>query len=298
MPMEALIDYYRPTYSEPYWIPDILPKWERRPTQIMKDRFPSQVVILAGGRGTRLVEKTRDIPKPMLKVGDKTLLEWIIDIYSVQGLHEFIIPVGYRKEVIFQYFMEKFEYTYEMDNENKVLIGKYGNENLTIVDTGDDTLTGGRIKRIKDYVDGPFFCTYGDGLAPINLAALSNQHRNSDAIVTLTAVHPPPRFGSVKFTGDDGQIEEFGEKQDNVGGWVNGGYMLCEPSIFQEIGGDDTNFEYDVLPLLAYNKELFGYKHNGWWRGVDTLRDLIELNDMVEEGNIEWMKIFGQPGVS
>lgn len=250
---------------------------------------PHQAIILAGGRGTRMMEVTHAIPKPMIGLGGKPLLEHIIDIYSAQGVHEFVIPVGYRKEVVFQYFMDKFENTYEMDTENKVLIGGYGNERLVIVDTGLDTMTGGRIKRVQAFMNNaPFYCTYGDGLANVNLFRLSEIHRHTIAQVTLTAVHPIPRFGAIKF-GEEGMITEFGEKTDHLGGYINGGFMVCEPSVFDEIAGDDTNFEADILSDLAFCGELFGYKHDGFWYCVDTMRDLQYLQDLVATGDIKWL---------
>lgn len=247
------------------------------------------VVILAGGKGTRISEKTKETPKPMLMVGDKPLLMHIIDIYSEQGLHEFIIPVGYRGEDIFAYFASLFEKTYE--HGDGAWAGKIGKDIITIVSTGADTQTGGRIKRLQPRINSPFYLTYGDGLANINLFKLRRTYEQDANIVTLTAVHPLPRFGSVRFYSPyRNTISSFGEKQDNLG-WVNGGFMLCHPKLFNLIESDEINLESDVLPALAEVGMLSGYKHEDFWQCVDTLRDLENLQQIYSEQGAIWLNI-------
>lgn len=276
--LETLIDYQR----------KLAPKF--------MSMYPSpfQVVILAGGRGTRLMEETQNIPKPMLKVGDKTLLEHIIDIYSVQGLHEFLIPVGYKKEVIFDYFIHKFDIIYMNDGEQKVLTGKLGKNVISIIYTGEDTQTGGRIKKLRPRINAPFYLTYGDGLGNVDLHGVKLVHELCDADVTLTAVHPVARFGALKLEGD--KVVEFGEKTDFLSGWINGGFMLMSPSIFEMIDSDDTNLEGEVLPYIANYGGLAAYKHEGFWKCVDIERDLVSLREIEQEkyhGEYEWLKISG-----
>lgn len=247
------------------------------------------VVILAGGKGTRISEKTKETPKPMLMVGDKPLLMHIIDIYASQGLHEFIIPTGYKGEYIFAYFTSLFEG--EVHKTSYGLTGRIDDIVVSIIDTGNDTQTGGRIKRLEPYIDGPFYLTYGDGLANINLHNLKRIFENDANIVTLTAVHPLPRFGSVQFYSPyRNTITKFGEKQDNLG-WVNGGFMLCHPKLFNLIESDEINLESDVLPALAQVGMLNGYKHEGYWQCVDTLRDLENLQQIYSEQGAIWLNI-------
>lgn len=252
---------------------------------------PFQVVILAGGRGTRLMEETQNIPKPMLKVGDKTLLEHIIDIYSIQGLHEFLIPVGYKKEVIFDYFRERgFVY---IDTAESLTV-KVDKDIISIIDTGEDTQTGGRIKRLQPRINAPFYMTYGDAVSNVDIHGVKLVHEVNDADVTLTAVHPVARFGALKLDGN--KVTEFGEKTDFLEGWINGGFMLISPSIFEMIDSDDTNLESEVLPYIASYGGLAAYKHEGIWRCVDSLRDLITLREIEKEkyhGEYEWLKISG-----
>lgn len=252
---------------------------------------PFQVVILAGGRGTRLMEETQKIPKPMLTVGENTLLEHIIDIYRVQGLREFLIPVGYKKEIIFDYFKRKFELVY-IDTSD-CLTGKMLNTNVvvSIINTGVDTQTGGRIRRLQPRINAPFYLTYGDGLGNVDLHSLKLVHESNDADVTLTAVHPVARFGALKLDGD--LVTEFGEKTDFLSGWINGGFMLVNPSIFEMIDGDDTNLEADVLPYIASYGGLAAYKHEDFWRCCDIERDLVTLREIYEDIGPQWLKITG-----
>lgn len=245
---------------------------------------PTQVVILAGGKGIRLMEETTKIPKPMLQVGDKTLLEHIIGIYSSQGLHEFLIPTGYLSRQVEDYFLNKFERVYV--NESGYAVGKLGRDTVSIIYTGEDTQTGGRIKRLQPYITGSFHLTYGDGISSVNLYQLRELHNSLNPDVTLTAVHPIPRFGALKLNGN--RVTEFGEKTDHLGGWINGGYMVVSPSIFSLIDSDDTNLESDVLPYIASYGGLVAHRHEGFWKCVDTQRDLVELRQIYDENGGTW----------
>lgn len=251
------------------------------------------VVILAGGKGTRISEKTKEMPKPMLMIGDKPMLMHIIDIYASQGLHEFYIPVGYLSKQIFNYFHHNFDYI--LINDSGHMVGKIGKNVITIIDTGENTLTGGRIKRLQPYITSDFYLTYGDGLGNINLYELDKVHERNATIVTLTAVHPLPRFGSVQFQSSSRDtISAFGEKQDNFG-WVNGGFMRCNPRLFNLIiNGDKSNLESDILPVLAETRMLCGYKHEDFWTCIDTLRDLENVNQIYNEFGAEWLTISGK----
>jgi len=265
---------------------------------------PTQVVILAGGKGTRLMEKTGEMPKPLLKVGNKTLLEHIVDIYSAQGYHDFIIPIGYLKEKVFEWFGGKLEKwsNYEIGEEFstefsgreiRYMQGQVRENTFQIVDTGEDTLTGGRLKRIQEYITGPFMLTYGDGVGNVDLGNLVTKHKELKVDVTLAAVHPQPRFGALRIL-DNGIVESFSEKGDYLSGWINGGFMICEPAIFGRISGDDVNLEQEIFPELAFDLMLGAYQHEGFWACVDTLRDLMALQQLHDEGNIEWLKLFGK----
>jgi len=251
-----------------------------------------KAVILAGGLGTRLSEETNLKPKPMVEVGGRPILWHILKIYSAHGINEFVICAGYKSYVIKEYFANYFlhmsDVTFDM-NENTMEVHRKNAEpwKVTIVDTGDDSMTGGRIKRIKDYIgDETFCCTYGDGVGDIDIKALIKQHQDSGLKATLTGVQPPGRFGALLLNGT--KIEAFQEKPQGDGSWINGGYFVLEPSVFDYIDGDETIWEREPLENLAQDGELGIYKHPGFWRPMDTLRDKNELEGQWESGDAKW----------
>ena len=213
-------------------------------------------VILAGGKGSRISELSKDIPKPMINVLGKPILIKIMQHYSNYGFNDFIIAAGYKKEVIKRYF-----------NFNK-----FKNWNIEVVDTGLNTMTGGRIKRLKKYInDKTFMLTYGDGLSDVNLEKLLKVHKKSKKIATLTAVRPPARFGAIKIFKN--RVSYFKEKSKLDEGWINGGFFVLEPTIFKFIKGDKSFFEREPLQKISKLKQLYAFKHKGFWQCMDTLRD-------------------------
>lgn len=233
-----------------------------------------KVVILAGGLGTRLAEETDVRPKPMVEVGGIPIIVHIMKIYSFWGLKDFIICTGYKGEFINQYFVE-----------NKYLLNSEL-WNITLVNTGDSAMTGGRIKKIREYIkEDDFMLTYGDGVANININELFNFHKKNDKICTVTAVQPTGRFGGLKI-GPEDIVEKFEEKPKDQ--WINGGFFVCKSKIFDYIDGDNTIFEKEPLETLAQNNELVAYKHHGFWKCMDTLKDKNDLNQMWRENKAEW----------
>lgn len=250
-----------------------------------------KAVILAGGLGTRLSEETSLKPKPMVEIGGRPILWHILKIYSSHGINDFVICAGYKgyiiKEYFANYFLHMSDVTFDMSN-NSVEIHQKNAEpwKVTVVDTGDETMTGGRIKRIAPYVDGAFCCTYGDGVGDVDIKALIDFHQKSGRKATLTGVQPPGRFGSLEIEGDS--IHAFQEKPVGDGSWINGGFFVLEPSVFDEIDGDASIWERKPLESLAAQGELGIYKHEGFWRPMDTLRDKIDLETMWDEGKARW----------
>lgn len=233
-----------------------------------------KVVILAGGLGTRLSEETDIRPKPMVEIGGKPILWHIMQIYSYYGYNDFIVCLGYKGEYIIKYF-EKNDYPKEW--------------NVELVDTGENTMTGGRIKRIQSYVNNnSFFLTYGDGLADIDIKKLLNFHNEHKKLLTITAVQPTGRFGGLKINHSNNIVEEFNEKPKGDGIWINGGFFVCSPQIFNFIDGDDTTFEQDPINKIINDKELMCYKHHGFWRCMDTLKDKNDLNNLWNNNKAEW----------
>jgi len=252
-----------------------------------------KVVILAGGRGTRISEETQAIPKPMIEIGGKPLLWHIMKIYSHHGFNDFIICLGYKgyliKEYFSHYFLHMSDITIDMStNETKIHYSKSDPWKITLLDTGLDTMTGGRLKRIEKYVDKKaFMMTYGDGVGNINLAELLKFHKKHGKHSTITAIQPTGRFGALDIA-QDNTVSSFFEKPSGDGAWVNGGFFVLEPEIFKYIKGDETTWERDPLEKLGREKQLVAFRHKGFWKPMDTLRDKNELEEMWCKGKAPW----------
>jgi glucose-1-phosphate cytidylyltransferase len=254
-----------------------------------------KAVILAGGLGTRLSEETVLRPKPMVEIGGFPILWHILKIYSAHGINDFVICAGYKGYVIKEYFANYFlhmsDVTFDMAANTMEVHHKRSEPwRVTIVDTGDESMTGGRIKRIEPYVDGTFCLTYGDGVANIDIKTLINFHQSHGKKATLSAVQPPGRYGALNFAGEDSRlIHKFQEKPEGDGSWINGGYFVLEPSIFDYIrDGDKTIWERGPLEGLAEASELAAFRHPGFWRPMDTLRDKVELEELWDSGEAPW----------
>jgi glucose-1-phosphate cytidylyltransferase len=252
-----------------------------------------KVVILAGGLGTRLSEETDTKPKPMVEIGGKPILWHIMKTYSHYGFNEFIICAGYKgyiiKEYFHNYFLHHSSVTFNLEN-NTVEYHSSNSEpwKVTVVDTGDNSMTGGRIKRVKDYIGNePFMLTYGDGVGNINIKELVDYHLKHGKKATLTSVQPFGRFGLLNLD-DANTIASFAEKPKGDGGWINAGFFVLDPSVFDLITDDQTIWEREPLENLALNNQLKAYKHTGFWKPMDTLRDKLDLNEMWSTGNAEW----------
>lgn len=252
-----------------------------------------KVLILAGGFGTRLSEETDIKPKPLVEIGGKPILWHIMKLYSAQGFNEFVILLGYKgyliKEFFANYYLHQSDLTIDLkNNERTYHMNQTEPWKVTLIDTGQDSMTGGRIKRAKDYIgNDSFMLTYGDGVSNIDLNALLEYHKSHGKKITMTSVQPEGRFGIV-VTNNAGKVEEFKEKPVEDQGWINGGFFVCEPNVLDYIDGDDTIFERKPLEELAQNGELFTYRHHGFWKCMDTLRDKKQLEEMWDTGNAEW----------
>ena len=253
-----------------------------------------KVVILAGGYGTRLSEETGVRPKPMVEIGGKPILWHIMKIYSAYGINDFIVCCGYKGHIIKQYFANYFlcmsDVTFDMRN-NKMEVHRNGVEpwKVTLIDTGEKTMKGGRLKRAKDYVGDETFClTYGDGVSDVNITKLIAFHREQKSLATLTAVQPPGRFGAFNLAQGQTKVSSFREKPLGDGAWVNGGFFVLEPSVMDYIEGDSTVWEQEPLHNLAKDEMLSAYKHYGFWHPMDTLRDKKVLEQMWASSNPPW----------
>lgn len=254
-----------------------------------------KVVILAGGLGTRLSEETRLVPKPMVEIGGKPILWHIMKIYSYYGFNDFIILTGYKSHVIKDYFVHYYQQysdiTVDMLN-NSVEIHKIKTEpwKVTMLYTGQNTMTGGRIKKAQEYIGNePFLLTYGDGVCDVNINELIQAHKKSGKIMTLTAVQPSGKFGALDLDGNT--IKTFKEKPQGDGAWINGGFFVCEPEVFDYIpDGDDVIFERAPMENIAKAGELNAFKHSGFWRPMDTLKDKNDLTAMWQEQRAPWVK--------
>ena len=253
-----------------------------------------KVVILAGGLGTRISEETVIKPKPMIEIGGKPILWHILKIYSSHGINDFIICCGYKGHIIKEYFKNYFIYmsdvTFSMKNDEvKIHNNNAETWNVTLVDTGEKTMTGGRIKKIYNYVKGEdaFCMTYGDGIGNINISKLISFHKKHGRKATLTATRPSGRYGALTL-GKNDIVSSFKEKPENVGNWINGGFFVLNPSVIDLIEGDETVWEQEPLFKLAKDRQLMAFKHNNFWMPMDTLREKIYLNELWDSGKASW----------
>lgn len=251
-----------------------------------------KVVILAGGLGTRISEESHLRPKPMIEIGGKPILWHIMKIYSAHGLHDFIICCGYRgymiKEYFANYYLHTSDATFDLVN-NKMEIHQNNAEpwRVTLVDTGDNTMTGGRLKRVQGYLGTEDFCfTYGDGVGNIDIKKLISFHKKQGTLATLTAVQPPGRFGALDVK--EHKIVRFEEKPLGDAGWINGGFFVLSPKVLKYIDGDDTVWERGPMERLAGEGNLSAYAHRGFWQPMDTLRDKIHLEELWTSGSAPW----------
>ncbi len=251
-----------------------------------------KVVILAGGLGTRISEETTIRPKPMVEIGGKPILWHIMKIYSAHGINEFIICLGYKgymiKEYFANYFLHMSDVTFDMTN-NEMEVHEHSAEpwRVTLVDTGEETMTGGRLKRVAEYLDDEDFCfTYGDGLSNVNVGQKIEFHRSRGTIATLTAVQLPGRFGSLDLA--ENKIVGFQEKPQGDGGWINGGFFVLSPKVVDYLAGDETIWERDPMERLAAEGNLSAFLHRGFWQPMDTLRDKNLLEELWDSGRAPW----------
>jgi glucose-1-phosphate cytidylyltransferase len=254
-----------------------------------------KVLILAGGFGSRLSEETSLKPKPMVEIGGKPILWHIMKIYSYYGFNEFIILCGYKGYMIKEYFANYYSHMSDMRidmTSNTITHFKNQAEpwKVTLVDTGLNTMTGGRIKRVQDYIGNePFMLTYGDGIGDININELVDYHKKHGKAITMTAVQPEGRFGSLQIDENE-KVKSFQEKPKGDGSWINAGFFVCEPKVLDYINDDDkVIFERDPLENLAKNNELYTYKHRGFWKPMDTLRDKTQLEEMINSRTASWI---------
>ena len=233
-----------------------------------------KVVVLAGGRGTRISEYTKEIPKPMIRIGNKPILSHIIKIFQSYNFNEIIIAAGYKKKIIENFYKNKKNFS-----------------NIKVVDTGKNTMTGGRLLRLKKFFNKNeiFFMTYGDGLSNINLEKLKKFHESHNKLATVTAVRPPVRFGEL-YVGNNNIVKKFEEKPQLKSGWINGGFFVLNSKVFDYIKNDKTLFEREPMEKLANNKNLIAYKHKDFWKCVDTLKDKIYLEEILKKNRKIWMK--------
>lgn len=253
-----------------------------------------KAVILAGGLGTRISEESHLKPKPMIEIGGKPILWHIMKLYSAAGIHEFVICLGYRGYVIKEYFANYFlhmsDVTFDMAN-NKMEVHQNNAEpwRVTLVETGENTMTGGRLKNVAAHVGEEDFCfTYGDGVSDLDISALIAFHKKNKTLATVTAVQPPGRFGALNLKGD--LITSFEEKPRGDGGWINGGFFVLSPKVIDYVAGDDTIWEREPMERLARESNLAAYLHKGFWHAMDTLRDKNYLEELWTSGRAPWKK--------
>jgi glucose-1-phosphate cytidylyltransferase len=253
-----------------------------------------KAVILAGGLGTRISEESHLKPKPMIEIGGKPILWHIMKIYSHHGIHDFVICLGYRgyvvKEYFANYFLHTSDVTFDMTGNRMEVHQRYAEPwRVTLIDTGAQTMTGGRLKRVRHYLGDETFCfTYGDGVADIRIDDLVRFHRNQKTLATLTAVQMPGRFGSFTLGHNDSRIHAFREKPREDGSWINGGYFVLEPKVADYIKADSTVWEREPMEELARSGQLSAFRHDGFWHPMDTLRDKHVLEDLWSSGKAPW----------
>ena len=251
-----------------------------------------KVIILAGGLGSRLQEETDVRPKPMVQIGNKPILWHILNIYSAFGFNDFVIALGYKGEYIKDYFLNFYALNNNLtvnlsDGKSEIYKGKNLNWRISLVDTGTNTMTGGRIKRLQSLIGNEtFMVTYGDGLADISISELVDYHNSHGKIATLSAVRPSARFGALNIK--DGQVTEFVEKPQNEEGWINGGFFVLEPEIFDYIVGDETSFEWEPMQKLASEGQLMAFQHNGFFQPMDTIRERNILEKLWSSKEAPW----------
>lgn len=255
-----------------------------------------KAVILAGGFGTRISEESDLKPKPMVEIGDQPILWHIMKNYSHYGIDEFIICAGYKQHIIKEYFanyyLHRSDITFDFTAENNIIVHNNVAEpwKVTVVDTGLNTMTGGRIKRVRDYVGGEaFMMTYGDGVCDVDIHKLLDYHKQHKKLATMTAIQPGGRFGTLEIT-EDSIISRFAEKRKEDGGWINGGFMVLEPEVIDYVDGDGTTFEKEPLERLSAEGQLVAYRHDGFWQCMDTIRDKQQLEALWMSGNAQWKK--------
>lgn len=255
-----------------------------------------KVVILAGGKGTRISEESVLKPKPMIEIGDMPILWHIMKLYSYYGYHEFIICCGYKgymiKEWFADYFLHMSDVTFDFTRGNKMIVHNHVAEpwKVTLIDTGEESMTGYRIKQIQKYIpdNESFMLTYGDGISNVDISSLVHFHKNHGKIATMTAVQPNGKFGVLDIV-ESGKIAKFAEKPQGDGGWINGGYMVLNPGIFRYLRNDENLiFEREPLEQLAADGELVAYKHYDFWQPMDTMRDKVQLNDLWKRKTAPW----------
>ena len=251
-----------------------------------------KAVILAGGYGTRLMEETEARPKPMVEIGGMPILWHIMKIYAANGITDFVLPLGYKGHMIKQYFFEYHLHAADVTIDlatNELTMHKHAAEpwRVTLVDTGLETMTGGRIKRLREHLEGETFClTYGDGVAALDIQAVTQFHASHGRIATVTAVRPPSRFGSLEI--ERGEVTLFHEKPPSGEIWINGGFFVLSPQVFDYIEGDQSVFERGPMESLARDGQLMAYQHEGFWHSMDTLRDKKHLEDLWARNEAPW----------
>jgi glucose-1-phosphate cytidylyltransferase len=261
-------------------------------SRIRSERDPMKTVILAGGLGSRLAEETVIRPKPMVEIGGRPMLWHIMNLYAAQGFRDFVVACGYKGEVIKEYFssfhLQNADLSIDLREGRLEMHNNRGPDwRVTLVDTGLMTSTGGRVRRLRRWLgEETFLLTYGDGVGDIDLRAILDFHRRHGKLATLTAVHPPARFGGLEFDGE--QVVSFREKPQIGEGWINGGFMVLEPGVHDYIDGDDTLFEREPLERLAADGQLMAWRHEGFWQPMDTLREKHLLEELWTSGRAPW----------